>query len=211
VRRWYATAIACGLIPMALGSAIFAAWLFTDLDALEIIGVLFIYGGIFLFAVGIAALLIFVSRARRGGVVYRKPATLALVVLVANFPLCAVYVAIAFAMESAHVVAVENRAGMVMEDLGLRDPTGRQFRVGSVGPGQTRQVCLDLSGEGAVEFSFNVDGRPYAGILIGYLADPLGSRATLRLAEDLSVETSEEFRRISLADFLRTCVLGRER
>jgi hypothetical protein len=196
---------------MALGSAIFAAWLVTDLDALEIIGVVFIYGGIFLFAAGIAALLIFVLRARRGGVAYRKSAALALVVLVANFPLCAAYVAIAFAMESAHVVIVENRAGRTIEDLNLRDPAGRQFQVRSVGPGQTRQDCLDLSGEGAVEFSFNVDGRPYAGILIGYLADPLGSRATLRLSEDLSAETSEEFRRISLVDFFRTCVLGRER
>lgn len=211
MRRWYATAIVCGLIPMALGSAIFAAWLVTDLDALEIIGVVFIYGGIFLFAAGIAALLIFVSRARRGGVAYRKSAALALVVLVANFPLCAAYVAIAFAMKSAHVVAVENRAGMAMEDLGLRDPTGRHFGVGSVGPGQTRQVCLDLSGEGAVGFSFSADGRPYAGILIGYLAGPLGSRATLRLAEDLSAQVSEEFRRISLAEFLRTCLLGQER
>jgi hypothetical protein len=196
---------------MALGSAVFAAWLFTDLDALEIIGVLFIYGGIFLFAVGIAALLIFVSRARKGGIAYRRAATLALVILVLNFPLCAAYVAIAFAMESAHVVIVENRAGMTIEDLTLRDPTGRQFQIGSVGPGQTRQVCLDFSGEGAVEFSFNVDGRPHAGTLIGYLADPLGSRAILRLPEDLRAETSEEFRRISLADFFRTCVLGRER
>ena len=137
--RWYRATIACGLIPMALGSAVFAAWLFTDLDALEIIGVLFIYGGIFLFAVGIAALLIFVSRARKGGIAYRRAATLALVILVLNFPLCAAYVAIAFAMESAHVVIVENRAGMTIEDLTLRDPTGRQFQIGLSGVGVKNQ------------------------------------------------------------------------
>ncbi len=208
VKLWYRTAIACGLFPMVLGTAIFAAWLFTDLDALEIIGLLFIYGGIVLFAAGIASLLIFVSRARKGGIAYRRPTTLALAVLILNVPLCAAYISIAFAMESAHVVTVVNRAGMPIESLTLTDPAGRQFRIGTVGPGQVRHACLDFSGEGAVQFSLNVDGEARAGTLIGYLADPLGSSATLRLSAELTLQASEEFRRVSLADFLRYCVPG---
>jgi hypothetical protein len=208
VKLWYRTAIACGLFPMVLGTAIFAAWLFTDLDALEIIGLLFIYGGIVLFAAGIGSLLIFVSRARKGGIAYRRPTTLALAVLILNVPLCAAYISIAFAMESAHVVTVVNRAGMPIESLTLTDPAGRQFRIGTVGPGQVRHACLDFSGEGAVQFSLNVDGEARAGTLIGYLADPLGSSATLRLSAELTLQASEEFRRVSLADFLRYCVPG---
>ena len=195
---------------MLLGTAIFAAWLFTDLDALEIIGLLFIYGSIVLFAVGIISLLVFVSRARKGGSAYRIPATLALTVLVLNFPLCAAYISIAFAMESAHVVTVVNRAGMPIEALTLTDPAGRQFRFGTVGPGQARHACLDFSGEGAVQFSLDVDGETRAGTLIGYLADPLGSHATVHLSEELTAQASEEFHRISLADFLRYCVPGRQ-
>ena len=128
VTLWYRTAIACGLFPMVLGTAIFAVWLFTDLDALEIIGLLFIYGGIVLFAAGIGSLLIFVSRARKGGIAYRRPTTLALAVLILNVPLCAAYISIAFAMESAHIVTVVNRAGMPIESLTLTDPAGRQGR-----------------------------------------------------------------------------------
>ncbi len=208
VTLWYRTAIACGLFPMLLGTAVFAAWLFTDLDALEFIGLLLIYGGIVLFAAGIVSLLVFVSHARKGGIAYRIPTTLALAVLVLNFPLCAAYMSIAFAMESAHVVTVVNRAGMPIEALTLTDPAGRQFRLGTVWPGQVRHACLDFSGEGAVQFSLNVDGETRAGTLIGYLADPLGSHATLRLSEELTAQASEEFRRISLADFLRYCVPG---
>lgn len=208
VTLWYRAAVACGLFPMLLGTAIFAAWLLTDLDALEIIGVLFIYGGIVLFAAGVVSLLVFVSRARKGGIAYRTPTTLALAVLILNFPLCAAYVSIAFAMESAHVVTAVNRAGMPIEALTLTDPAGRRFRVGIVGPRQVRRACLDFSGEGAVQFSLNVDGKTRAGTLIGYLADPLGSYATLRLSEELTAQASEESRRISLADFLRYCVLG---
>ncbi len=208
VTFWYRTAIACGLFPILLGTAIFVAWLFTDLDALEIIGLLFIYGGIVLFAAGIVSLFVFVSRARKGRISYRKSTNLALAVLVLNFPLCAAYISIAFAMESAHVVTVVNRAGMPIEALTLTDPAGRQFRVGTVEPGQVRHACLDFSGEGAVQFSLNVDGETRAGTLIGYLADPLGSHATLRLSEELTAQANEEFRRISLADFLRYCLPG---
>ena len=95
---------------MLVGTAIFAAWLFTYLDALEIIGLFFIYGGIGIFAAGIASLLVFVSRARKHGFAHRKPTTVALVVLVLNFPLCVAYVSIAFTMETAHLVTVANRA-----------------------------------------------------------------------------------------------------
>lgn len=128
----YRIAIACGLVPMVLGTVIFVAWLFTDLDALEIIGVLFIYGGVLLFAVGIGSLSAFVSRARKAGSTYRKPTALALAILVLNLPLCAAYISIAFALESAHVVAVVNRAGMPIEGLTLTDPAGQKFRVGTV-------------------------------------------------------------------------------
>jgi len=203
-------AIACGLLPMLLGTAIFAAWLFTDYDALEIIGLLFIYGGIVLFVAGIVSLLVFVSRARMGGIAYRTPTTVALALLILNFPLCVAYVSIAFAMESAHVVTVVNRTDIPIEALTLTDPIGRQFRVGTVAPGQVHHACPEFSGEGAVQFSLIVDGETRAGTLIGYLADPLGSHATLLVSKELTAKASEDFRRISLADFLSFCVRGRQ-
>lgn len=193
---------------MLLGTVIFVVWLFTDLDAFEIIGLWFIFGGFVLFAAGIVSLFVFVSRARRGGIAYRRPTTLALTVLVLNFPLCAAYIFIAVAMETANFVTVVNRAGMPIEALTLTDPMGRQFQVGAVGPRQVRHACLDFSGEGAVQFSFNVDGETRAGTLIGYLPHSLGSYATLRLSEELTAQASQEFSRISLANFLRYCVPG---
>ena len=204
----YRIAIACGLLPMILGTAIFTEWLFTDLDTLEIIGLWLIYGGIALFAIGIFSLRVFVSHARRRGILYRKPTAWALAVLLMNFPLCAAYVSIAFAMESAHVVTVVDRAALPIEGLILTDPAGRQFRIGTVEPGEARHACLDFSGEGAVQFAFNVDGQMRVGTLITYQSNPFGSNATLDLSEDLTANASEEFRRISAADFFRHCVLG---
>lgn len=208
MKPWYRAAIACGLFPILVGTAIFAAWLHTDLDALEIAGLLVIYCGIAVFAVGIVSLLIFVARARTGGIAHRKRTTLALTVLLLNFPLCAAYLSIAYAMESAHAITAVNRAAISIEALTLTDPTGREFQIGTVRPMQIRNVCLDFSGEGAVQFSLSVNGEIRTGTLIGYLADPLGSHATLRLSGELTVQASEEFDRISLADFLRFCVSG---
>ena len=62
--RWYWLAIVCGLTPIILGSAIFAAWLIDDLDSLEMIGLGVIYVGLPLFAVGVVALVVFTAAAR---------------------------------------------------------------------------------------------------------------------------------------------------
>jgi len=205
---WYRAALLCGLLPMLLGTAIFAAWLVTDHGSLEIAGLLLIYGGILLLGAGLVSLRLYLSHARRGGIAGRRPAVWALALLLANLPLCAAYVFIAFAMESAHHVTLVNRASKSIEALVLTDPTGRRFPVGTIGPGQVRQVCPDFSGEGAVEFSLTIDGESRTGTLIGYLADPLGSRSTLLLTKVNTTEASETFERISLVEFLRHCVIG---
>ena len=205
---WYRAALFCGLFPALLGTAIFAAWLVTDHGWLEIAGLLLIYGGILLVLAGLVSLRLYLSHARRGGIASRRPAVWALALLLANLPLCAAYVSIAFAMESAHHVTFVNRASAPVEDLVLTDPTGRRFAIETIGSGLTRHDCPDFSGEGAVEFSFNIEGESRTGTIIGYLADPLGSRSTLWLTEDRTTETSETFERISAAEFLCHCVLG---
>jgi len=208
VDRWPKTPIACGVIPMALGTAVFIAWLFTDDDALELIGLAVIFGGVVLVVAGIVSLCFFVSRARRDGRSYRTPTAVALATLAANFPLCGVYVAFAFTTESAHLVTVDNQAGQPVTALVVTDPTGRQFQLDSVAPRQVAHACLGFSGEGAVEFAFNIGGETRSGILIGYLADPIGLQATLHVSESLTVEASERFHRIALAEFLELCVFA---
>ena len=138
---WHKLAIACGLLPMILGTAIFVAWLITDSDVLEIIGLLLVYGGVALLALGLVCLLAFVSRARKAGIAYRRARNWALVVLFLNFPLCAATIFLAFAMESAHHVTLVNRASAPVEDLVLTDPTGRRFAIGTIGSGLSRHVC----------------------------------------------------------------------
>lgn len=206
--RWYWLAIVCGLIPMVLGSAVFAAWLETDSDSLEIVGIVAIYLGLPLFAVGVVALVVFTAAARKSEIAYRRSTAIALIILVANFPLCVVYVSLAFAMESAHLVTIDNGADVGVGELILSDPAGRQFPVGTVPPGEIRHACLDLAGEGVVRFAFTIDGETREGVLIGYLAAPLGSHATLRVSVERTVSASETFSRISLPGFLRYCLFG---
>ncbi len=206
--RWYWLAIVCGLTPIILGSVIFAAWLIDDLDSLEMIGLGVIYVGVLLFTVGTIALVIFTTYASRAGIAHRRSTAIALIILVANFPLCVAFVSLAFAIESAHLVTIENGADVEIKALALGGPSGRSFEVGFVAPGQVRNTCPDFTGEGAVIYSFTIDGETREAVLIGYLAAPLGSRATLRVAEDLSVRTEEEFQRISFPDYLSHCLFG---
>ena len=205
---WYRVALFCSLFPALTGTAIFAAWLVTDHDTLELAGLLLIYGGILLVLAGLVSLRLYLSHARRAGIAGRRSAFWALAFLLANLPLCAAYVSIAFAMESAHHITLANRASAPIEDLVLTDPTGRRFAIGNVGPGLTLHLCPDFSGEGAVAFSFSIEGEGRSGTLIGYLADPLGSRSSLLLTEDRATKTGETFERISLSEFLHHCVLG---
>ncbi|MDX1402349.1 MAG: hypothetical protein R3245_10535 [Kiloniellales bacterium] len=208
MRLWCKMAIACGLTPIVLGTAIFAAWLRNDSDVLEVIGLLTIFGGVVVVAIGIVCLVTFGIKAREKATVNRTGTTAAVAVLALNFPLCAFYVYIAFAMESAYLVTVVNRSDLSIENLMLTDPRGHRFQASSVGPGRVHRLCPHFSGEGAVNYSFELDGEVRTGILIGYLADPIGSQTVLRLSEALTAEADEKFDRISLSDFLRYCVGG---
>ncbi len=208
VRHWYRTVLVCGLFPMTAGTAIFVAWLLTDLDVLEILGMVLICIGIALVVLGIVGLAIFISRARNEGLPYGKPVCLGAALLFLNFPLCAAFVSIAFAMESAHVVTVVDRATAPIEDLTFTDPAGQQHQIEPIRPGEVYHACIDFSGEGAVQYSFTVDGQMHTGTLIGYLSDPLGSNTTLDISDDLTAKASAEFQRISAASFFQHCILG---
>lgn len=201
----YKIALTCGLLPMVLGTAVFAVWLATDIAELEIAGIFIIQGGLILFAIGFISLLVFINSAMKDSEPFMGRSALCAVVLLLNFPLCVGYLLIAFAMENANVVTVVNESAKPVTDLVLSDPSGRKYPIAPILPGASRTACYAFSGEGSVQYAFTNDGTPQQGQLIGYITSGLGSHGTLRLSKDDEAAATEDTNRVSATDFFKFC------
>lgn len=202
---WYRASLACGLLPLLLGTVTFVTWVWTNLFALIFVGLVVVYGGLALFAAGLVCLYVYTRKARRAAVWYRRGLAVAGGVLLLNFPVCAAYLFITFDVLSVTLVTVENRYEQPIRDLVLQDYAGNVHRIGSVLPGDMTKACLRLDGEGAVTYTLTRDGAELSGDLIGYLTWG-GSHARLTLLRYGAVDAQPGLDRISGADFVRHCI-----
>lgn len=204
--RWYRIAVACGVLPLLVGTITFGAWLATDSDVLILVGITVILAGLGLFVAGAIALGRFVVSARKAAVSCVGRASVAAAILLLNFPLALAYMAIADTMVSGIFVTIANDFSGPIRDLVLTDPRGETFAFESIEPGSEHASCPGLSGEGTVKFSMTASGLVRRGILIGYITPSMGVKAELRLTADGQVEVSESLGRISLEELLQFCL-----
>lgn len=202
---WYKIAIACGVLPLLVGTITFGAWLATDLDELELFGITVIVGGLILFVIGLVALDRFATNGKRIEVTYKKPAAIAAAILLLNFPVALAYMAVAASMENSFFVTIESDFPEPIRDLVLTDPRGTGFRLEEIEPGSARSACYDFSGEGEVLYSMALGDDTQNGVLIGYITSNMGHRTELHLTEYGRIEISESYHRISLGELLQFC------
>ena len=179
------TALACGITPAVLGTAIISAWLLTPWRVLELFGVLNILLGLLCTLVGVPSLVVYLwdtwqtkqTRLRRR----MTPGIIAGAVLLANFPLCAFYVWVS----NLYTVRVVNATGATVNSFVVADPSGQTWELGPIPAGGRRSKMIDAEGEGAIGFSTKINGKVVPGVMEGYITGGMGGeRRTVTLNPD---------------------------
>jgi hypothetical protein len=172
-RRHYRNALACGVMPMATGTAIWLLWVRTRWDWLQLAGLLTLIIGLGLFLWGVLHVLVYLNIALRNPLSGRVGVVLegltALAVLIANFPVASAILGDVFRFRSPRVSSewVKARAYEFMRDGPQNVPWP------SVGPGRWYfprerfgiRYCEARPGEGVLLFASDGDG-PYAFVLL---------------------------------------------
>lgn len=174
-------ALLAGAAPLVAGTVLFAAWLVTRDDMLEEAGILTIFGGFFAFALGLAACAVHDAAARRAGRPRRRARRFALVLLLANFPVAAAFVATGFGIETCYTVIVRNESTRPLEAARLVGG-GCDETLGTVPPGETRRAWLWPGGEDSLELRARWNGVERIEVVEGYLTG--GGYATVTIAPD---------------------------
>lgn len=175
-------AIGCGLIPLAIGTFVFIAFLMTQDSWFGVAGFFNLLAGLALIAAG-TGLAIF-SGYRSGE--WKKP-MLAIALLFVNFPAAAAMIYFATRVYFGTPVTVINDSSQPVADLVFRDPRGNHYQMSVVGAHGRRQSKFYFEGEGAVRFSLTTPSGERSGELIGYITTASREECVLRIDADGSV------------------------
>jgi hypothetical protein len=139
-------ALICALLPTCSGTIAIVSWLATRAPVFQLIGFFTILGGCLLFVVGIITWAAYLYRAWS----IRLPingkrlalAALAVIVLLGNFPLCALYTK----WGSLSRLKVQNNSGATVANIVLTKQSGNRTQLGSLAPGTSSSHWFDVGG-----------------------------------------------------------------
>lgn len=182
-RAWLRSALACGALPLAGGVLIFLLWLPTRWNRLELLGLLTILGGGFLFVVGTVSVVIYVNVARRETPSARigRNALLAAGLLCLNLPVAGAIVAAAYHLETRVTIDVVNDSDQALTALVL---SGGGFRLeaGNLPPWERLRRHVWFGPEGGVEFEARQEGRTLRA-RDGYFSAGIGGHARVTVRD----------------------------
>ncbi len=195
--------IICGAFPLVAGTAIFIGWIAVPVSHLEFAGLLLIILGGVLFAVGLGDIASDLMFARRTGRPPARHTAKALILLLANPPLCVLYVVIWGVVSNQVLVTVRNASADPIANLRLTVAREILQPIAPIPSGQTRVICAS-GNEGDVKYAFDIGVETRAGIIAGYVAS--GGRFELHLSKDRDVDIWADEASTTLADYLRHCI-----
>ena len=193
--RLLTTAIVCGAIPLALGTAIYVTWRVISWDWLMAAGLFTVLGGLLLFVIGAGCLIKYVFReadCKRDRRVSLELQTLLVGgLLFVNFPAAAYYAWSAVGLMTRYTVCIANETGAVVDNVVLTGP-GVHVDTGPMSAGSRSWHNFHFSTDGTLEFSAHwQDGRS-EGPIEEYVTNGVGGSATLRLLPDGEYEIDRQ-------------------
>ncbi len=169
-------ALACGAIPLVVGSAIYFAFRATRLNWLPIAGYFTILAGLGFFAVGIACLIAYAYRQR--GFTGRK--LLVGLLLLSNFPAAAFYALSGLALLTQYVVTVVNESESTIESFVIEGP-GVHVELGPVQVGESKLCRVFFDADGALKFNAQQQQFRFDGEIEGYVTRHWDGAATVKI------------------------------
>ncbi|HEX2477136.1 MAG TPA: hypothetical protein VHK01_20440 [Lacipirellulaceae bacterium] len=169
-------ALACGVIPLIIGSAIYFAFRATRLDWLPIAGYFTILAGLTFFAVGVMCLVAYVYR-RRG---LDLTTFLLGALLFSNFPAAAIYGLSAIGLMTQYVVQVVNESDAVIDSFLVEGP-GVRTELGPIQIGESKQCRVFFDADGNLTFNARQQPLRFDGEIEGYVTNNLGGEARVQI------------------------------
>jgi hypothetical protein len=175
-------AVWCGGLPLVVGTAIFVLWLATDYPVLQRLGLLTTMGGTLLVLVGATCLVLDTGRSKPSDTRRRrtwKRAGAALL-LVINFPVAAVMVGAAVAIETSVSITVINTGTTTLDSFVVNAP-GVSHELGPILPARRRQARVRPTSDGSMDYKMTQNGTTSTGTLVEYVTSGMGGRCLIRV------------------------------
>ena len=187
-------AFVCALMPLVTGTAIFCAWELLRWDGLMLAGFAMIYAGTALFAIGFSCLLFHVVRSPRTKTIgfWRSHGTsvLAGTLLLANFPIAAVYAVTAINDYTIYELTVENGRGQPLESF-IVSGGGVHIDFGTISPGAIEYRRFHILQDGELSYRFDSGGVEHIGIIDGYVTNGMSSSKLILIDANGATEVSD--------------------
>ncbi len=190
MNRAYQIALACGLVPLVVGTSIFVLWLVTRWNWLIPTGMLTIAAGMVVVGTGLVALLRYVWISRDDASVKprrRRLATLlCAALLLVNFPAAAGITVAAIAIETSYTVIVHNATDRPLQNVHVVGG-GRDIDLGTIGPRGSARRRFWIKHDGILELSAMSGAHPLSEQIDGYVTSGMGGRTTVTVGRDAKV------------------------
>jgi hypothetical protein len=192
--KWLKTAAALGALPLAFGTVVFVAWLYTRSYSLLPVGLCTVVGGALLVSIGLILLRTHAAgcsrhaQPRRGLCAWHHAVPLGLLLL--NFPAAVCFTWGAFVLQTRNVVTVTNEFSIVVESFRVHG-AGRSVELGSIKPGQTGSCSFRAKRDGALYYDAVVGGAHMSGVAHGYVMPEYSSRSDVLVTPEGSIVVSQ--------------------
>lgn len=188
----YKIALFCGLAPLVIAAIILLGWFFTGSTDILFAGLFNILGGVILFVIGICCLIFYEYQSRKQ---YQLSAWKKLLkpflIMLANFPAAVACVYFVIFMASMSVVSVINQTQEFIPSIEININKKQQKPIIGIMPGETNKKRIRFKGEGAVNYSFELNGQIKEGVLIGYTSSHSGHNIVMTIASNGAVTVEE--------------------
>ena len=180
--RLLKTAIVCGAVPLAIGTAIYLAWRVTRWEGFMVMGAGTIVLGLVMFLVGMTCLSLHLSR--EAGVQPERSWRQAILVgglLLLNFPAAFLCVRSANDIATRYTLTIENQSGEVIDRLVLEGACPR-LEFEKLKPGVRLVVYFHPRFEGPATFEARLGDKQLEGVVDSYVT--AGQSSTLRIKQN---------------------------
>lgn len=181
----------CGLLPLIVGCAVFAAWVITRAEVLFAIGLCVVISGTSLALFGMGLLGMNLWRARRDDAaretIWRQSRAPGLLLL-ANFPIAAMLTVAAVAIETCYTIEFANATAAPVTAIRV---TGRHhdLAIADLAPGATARRWMWIRNDDALYIEFAAPDQ-HQQLLDDYVTPSLGGSVRVTWQDDGTVSVA---------------------
>lgn len=199
VTKWLCGAVLCGALPLCAGVLLCVLYLFVATDkgvesAWPLAGVTVLSAGLALFALGLVLLAVYLLKGRREGLEMREllqNSVLTLCLLCSNFPVAVACIWVANYEMSAYRLQLTNESTEALEHILVTWP-GDKAVIDELQAGESHELKIHPSGDGAVHFNAIQGGETCEGELVGYVTPNLSGQTEVVFVGDCAIEITDK-------------------